>query len=240
MGRVHAEHDAWLSRVGPYAKIVTLAFVMVAAIFAEPLVVAALTVALLPLARWGGVRGLPRGLTALLPLAVMNAIVLGALLPGETLFELGFFRWTREGLHASVVVTLRLALALISSIGFSAVTSTREILSMIGRSPRAGLALSAAIRSVPEAARDVSDARDARALRVGAPRTGIGALRSSIPALVPAFVRAVRRGENMGAALRVAGFDGRRRTAYVKVRWTSRDPVLFGVAATVAVLTFFI
>lgn len=157
---------------------------------------------------------------------------------GTLLFSFGWLRPTGEGVLFGLGMAIKLSTFLATGILFLSTTRVEEFafaLTSLGVPYRLGFAMTLAFRLVPlflDAALTVLQAQRCRGLDVH----GGGAmerLRRYIPVLIPVFMGALRRAEQMAIALEVRGFgSGRRRTSYLRAPWRPGDTLaLFVVGA---------
>lgn len=237
---LHRPGESFTHRWHPVTKLFFLVFVFgVAVTFSHPTYVGALFLAVLLL---GLHCGAGRNFRKLLFLAVAIALFSLILWPifkpdrpsqahlwGRVLFKLGVadFR-TKEFLYG-LAMALRIASMLFAGLVYLTVAKPEEFshaLEALRFSPRLAFAFSLAFRLVPlflSSAATVVLAQKGRGLELerGGP---LERLRKHVPLFVPVLVSAVRRGDQMAAALEARGF-GRpgRRTLYPALPFKKSD-----------------
>ena len=235
---LHLEHDSWLHRRHPIAKVLVLVMLFVAAFLLDhPALLAPLLLAVLAVtASAGAMPVLHRMRWLMIPVFVFTTIIWTVFYPATAGGPVD--RWVafRYGLG----MALRLETFLATGFLFLATTTIEEFafaLSRLGLPYRAGFVLTLAFRLVPvflDAALTVRDAQRCRGLDF---TTGSVATRIAryVPVIVPVFVGGLRRADQMAFALEVRGFSaGRPRTSLPRPRMNGGDALLLAV---VGVLT---
>lgn len=169
---------------------------------------------------------------------------------GDILFELGFFKIYEEGLRQGVFISIRfLVLVLMTSIltlTTSPISITDGIEVLLNplkklKLPVHELALmmSIALRFIPtlmDETDKIMKAQMARGsdLSAGPMKERIKAV---VPLLVPLFVSAFKRAEDLATAMEVRGYrGGEGRTRYRKLEWHWQDTISLVVLAAMTVL----
>lgn len=180
-----------------------------------------------------------RGLRPILIFLIITVALNALLTPGETLWRWGFINITREGLSFGGLMALRLVLLVLVTSLLTLTTTPialtdglEQILRPFQRIglPAAELALmmTIALRFVPtlfDEAQRILRAQQARGARLnaGGPMAQMKAL---LPILVPLFVAAFRRADELAVAMEARGYrGGRGRTRMKELHYGWRDGV---------------
>jgi energy-coupling factor transport system permease protein len=239
-----------IHRLDPRAKIIATV-ILAAAFAATRSVIGTLLLigAILLLVRLAGIpigyalRGLLPSLSFLIFLLLVQLLYQGWREPaGRVYFEWGWLRFTRFSVHLVVLAALRFSgyLILLSLLTLTTtagnLTHGLEILASplryVGLPVRElSIMYMIALRFVPTLASDLERIAKAQASRGG----GIGqqnfwrpdlAARARLPLIVPLFLSALQRAEDLVLAMEARGFvSGARRTKFVQLRLTALDPV---------------
>lgn len=167
--------------------------------------------------------------------------------PGERLFQIGFLSATREGLGMAVAICLRLALLIcfssVLTFTTSPITLTDALERLLQPFKRIGLPahelammMTIALRFIPtllEETERIMKAQEAR----GADFSSGGILRrvrNMIPLLVPLFVSAFRRADDLAVAMEARCYrGGQQRTRLHVLRFGRMDYVAWVALASV-------
>lgn len=188
-----------------------------------------------------------RGLRPLVLLILITTTLHALFTDGTVIWSLGPLRVTAEGLHAGSFLAVRLIILLT---GLSLVTLTTSPLEMTDAiewllSPGRRLGVPAheiammmtiALRFVPtliEELERIMKAQVARGARLDS--TGpLGRVRALVPVLVPLFMSAFRRAEDLGTAMEARCYrGGHGRTRWREARFRPGDFVALGVSLLV-------
>ena len=158
---------------------------------------------------------------------------------GAPLLSLGPVRVTDEGAQFALGMALKLSTFLATGVLFLSTTKVEEFafaLGKLGVPYRLGFALTLAFRLVPlflDSALTVVEARRCRGLDSEA-GGAVRRLRRYVPVLVPVFIAALRKAQQMAVTLEARGFSsGLRRTSFFEPRRRAGDHI---AAAAVACL----
>ncbi|MFO7171972.1 MAG: energy-coupling factor transporter transmembrane component T [Bacillota bacterium] len=180
-----------------------------------------------------------RGLRPILIFLVITLAFNAFMTPGETLWGWGPFRVTREGLAFGGLMALRLVLLVLVTSLLTLTTTPIALTDGLERLlrpfqrlglPAAELALmmTIALRFVPtlfDEAQRILRAQQARGARLRV-RGPLAQMQALLPILVPLFVAAFRRADELAVAMEARGYrGGRGRTRMRELRYTWRDGV---------------
>ena len=237
---LHRPGESFAHKWHPVTKLAFLAFVFgVAVTFSHPAYVGALFVAVLLLGLYCGAGPNFRKLLFLVAAIALFSLVLWPIfkpdrpdqapLWGRVLFRLGTADFRTNEILYGLAMALRIASMLFAGLVYLTVARPEEFshaLETLRLSPRLAFAFSLAFRLVPlflSSAATVALAQRGRGLELerGGPLERLG---KYVPLFVPILVSAVRRGDQMAAALEARGF-GRpgRRTLYPAVPFRASD-----------------
>lgn len=224
-----------LARVDLRAKVALALGALALALVSDLVVLALLLVAVEGLLLGGGVT---RGQRVLAVAALFAApfVVLNAALYGTTpaISAAGIVLYA-EGLDAGLRFAARTLVALGLGLWVAATTPPREALRLLGRWPRAALAVAGTLRFAPLAAEDWQRVREAQALRGHAAGAGLRGAFGAAPLLVPLFVATVRRGHALQEAIEASAFGSGPRTRAPLPPLRAAD---LGLAALASALLF--
>ncbi len=165
---------------------------------------------------------------------------------GSPLFSFGWLHPTSEGVLFGLGMAVKLSTFLATGVLFLSTTRVEEFafaLTSLGVPYRLGFAMTLAFRLVPlflDAAFTVIQAQRCRGLDVHG-GNAMERLRRYIPVLIPVFMGALRRAEQMAIALEVRGFgSGRRRTSYLRTPWRPGDTLALFVVGMLMLAYLFL
>jgi len=181
-------------------------------------------------------------LRGLRPIAIFLAITVvfnAFLTPGEPLFHVWRFAVTREGVILSAVAAVRLILLVVTASLLTLTTSPIRLtdgferllrpLSPLGvPAHELALMMTIALRFIPTLTEEADRIMRAQAARGADYLTGSLAnrIRAMIPVLVPLFVAAFRRADELATAMEARGYrGGQGRTKMKELAYTGRDAV---------------
>lgn len=195
-----------------------------------------------------------RGLRPILIFLVITALFNLFLTPGEELFRIGPLVATREGLRLVGVTSTRLILLVTIASILTLTTSPIRLtdgLEMMLRPLRPigvpahelALMMTIALRFIPTLAEEADRIMRAQQARGASFATGslVSRVRSLVPVLVPLFVAAFRRADELATAMEARGYrGGEGRTRMKELTFTARDAValvvLIGFVALMVVM----
>jgi len=239
--------DARLKLGGTMYFIVTLFMVNSWAAYAVALVALALVIALSlvpPMFMF-------RGLRAMLFILIFTASLNLFLTPGErVIFELGFLRLTMEGLSHAGRIALRLIILVIGSTVMTLTTTPIQLTDAIEallkpfkllRLPvhEIAMMMTIALRFIPTLMEEVDKIMKAQMARGADFDTGglMKKARSLIPLLVPLFVSAFRRADELAQAMDARCYRGDiKRTKMKIMKFAPRDFCAMGLLAVYGVV----
>ncbi|MCL2854698.1 MAG: energy-coupling factor transporter transmembrane protein EcfT [Defluviitaleaceae bacterium] len=190
-----------------------------------------------------------RGLRAILFIIVFTAILNVFFTPGETLvFELGFVRVTQEGLLAAGRMGLRLVMLIIGSSILTLTTTPIQLTDAIEFSLKPlkkigvpaheiAMMMTIALRFIPTLMEEMDKIMKAQMARGADFDTGgiVKKARSLVPLLVPLFISAFRRAEELALAMESRCYRGDiGRTRMKQMKMAMRD---LGAFVSLAVFT---
>lgn len=162
-----------------------------------------------------------QGLRPILIFVLIAAVFNALLTPGEVLWRLGFVKVTREGLILSAVATVRLVLLVVTASLLTLTTSPIRLtdgleallrpLTPLGvPAHELALMMTIALRFIPTLTEEADRIMMAQTAR-GAEFTSGGIANRAkglIPVLVPLFVAAFRRADELATAMEARGYRG--------------------------------
>ncbi len=184
-----------------------------------------------------------RGLRPILIFLVITALFNLFLTPGEELFRIGPLVATREGLRLVGVTSTRLILLVTIASILTLTTSPIRLtdgLEMMLRPLRPigvpahelALMMTIALRFIPTLAEEADRIMRAQQARGASFATGsvVSRVRSLVPVLVPLFVAAFRRADELATAMEARGYrGGEGRTRMRELTFAARDGVALAV-----------
>lgn len=173
---------------------------------------------------------------------------------GTVLFEFGWLKIYSEGLRLAIIVSLRFFYLVSITTLVTLTTSPIELTDAIElllkpfkvvRVPthEIALMLSISLRFLPTLAEEtekIMKAQQARGVDLAAGPIK-ERLRAIIPLLIPLFISAFKRAEDLAIAMEARGYrGGEGRTRLRESKWTARDTGLMGLLAVVALLLVYL
>lgn len=196
-----------------------------------------------------------KGLRPILFLIVFTFIVqLFFTREGTVLFEFGWLKIYSEGLRLAIIVSLRFFYLVSITTLVTLTTSPIELTDAIElllkpfkvvRVPthEIALMLSISLRFLPTLAEEtekIMKAQQARGVDLAAGPIK-ERLRAIIPLLIPLFISAFKRAEDLATAMEARGYrGGEGRTRLRESKWTARDTGLMGLLVVVALLLVYL
>ena len=216
--------DSLLHRLDPRVKIVgTLVYIIslfVVNSFIGYLVCALFLIAMIALSNVP-VGYIVRGMRAILILLLITMSFNLFLTPGEEIFRFAFLRITREGLSFAVKMAIRLSLLVIGSSLMTLTTTPNQLTDAIEsllnplkrvRVPvhEIAMMMSIALRFIPILMEETDKIMKAQQARGADFESGnlIQKAKSLIPILVPLFISAFRRANDLAMAMEARGYHG--------------------------------
>jgi energy-coupling factor transport system permease protein len=230
----------------PRTKITCVFLFIIALFFAYDYFSYALTIAfsgLLIFLSRVPMRTLIRGLKPIIIFVVITALIHAFLTPGEEVWRWGILKVTREGLNQAAFTACRLILLIAVSSLLTLTTTpislTDGMESILGPFKRIGLPahelsmmMTIALRFIPTLLEETDKIMKAQISR-GADFSSGNLIKKSkalVPLLVPLFISAFKRAEELALAMEARGYhggEGRTRMRVLKMQ--SRDWISYGV-----------
>ncbi|MCI2057891.1 MAG: energy-coupling factor transporter transmembrane protein EcfT [Oscillibacter sp.] len=243
--------DTPAHRLDPRTKILLVILYIVALFSAKSLisygVVIAALAACVRISRVG-LRSLVRGLKPVMILICITAVLNLMFTPGRNLVEWGIFHITDAGVRNAVTMVLRITLLIMGTFLMTYTTSpirlTDGLERLLGplkklRVPVHELAMmmSIALRFIPTLIEETDKIMSAQKARGADMESGnlFHRARAMIPVLVPLFISAFRRADELAVAMECRCYHGGEgRTRLHVLRYVRRDYLALGIGAAVA------
>ncbi|NLP35243.1 MAG: energy-coupling factor transporter transmembrane protein EcfT [Clostridiales bacterium] len=232
--------DSILHRLDPRVKLIgTLLFIVSLFLFHSFLGYIAVTIFLFSIIKISKVpfRFIIRGMKAILILLLFTVFFNLFLTPGETIFKLGFINITKEGIKSAGFMAIRLTYLILGSSLMTFTTTPNQLTDGLEKLMRPlnrikvpvheiAMMMSIALRFIPILLEETDKIMKAQMAR-GADFESGGILKrakSLIPLLIPLFVSAFRRANDLAMAMEARcyrGGDGR--TKMKPLKYSGRD-----------------
>jgi len=245
--------ESFLHHMDPRAKIICTTIFIFAIFLAESIpaygVVAAFTFFTI------GITRLPVSLLwkAIKPLWIIIVFTLAIHVfttPGETLWEYNFIRISKEGLHMGSLMAARLIFLILFSSLLTYTTSpirlTDGIEHLLNPFKRVGvpahelaMMMTIALRFIPTLLEETDRIMKAQEARGADFTTGslVKRARNMVPLLVPLFISAFRRADELATAMEARCYrGGENRTRMKELAYTWRDSLGIGIVIIVTLL----
>lgn len=248
--------DSVIHQLDPRVKIVlTLAFIIALFLAGGP--VSCLLIMLF-LALIIGIAGIPpkmvvRGLKPILFIVIFTALLNLFYTPGDYIWQWRFLHISKEGIQAAVFMVLRLMLLIIATSMLTYTTSPIQLTDGLERllSPlkkfhvpvhELSMIMSIALRFIPTLIEETEKIISAQKARGADFETGniLRRAKAMIPVLVPLFISAFRRADELATAMECRlyrGDVGRTRMKQLKLTALDRNAVLLCVVILGSVIT---
>ena len=233
-----------LHRLDPRVKFVgTLLFIISVFVFHTFLGYAVATIFL---AAMIGISKVPvkfmfKGLKAIFIILLITVLFNMMLTPGEVLWKLGFFKVTREGLIMAGKMAIRLTYLVIGSSIMTLTTTPNQLTdgleSLLGPLKKIkvpvheiAMMMSIALRFIPILLEETDKIMKAQIVRGADFESGniIQKAKSMVPLLVPLFISAFRRANDLAMAMEARCYNGGEgRTQMKPLRYHSRDYIAY-------------
>lgn len=195
-----------------------------------------------------------RGLRLILIFLVIASLFNLFLTPGEPIFTLGRLSISREGLMISAQAVIRLLLLIISASLLTLTTSPIRLTDGLERLLRPftrigvpahelALMMTIALRFIPTLMEEADRIMRAQAARGADFQSGsvTDRVRGLIPVLVPLFVAAFRRADELATAMEARGYrGGQGRTRMKELQWSLRDGLALGLLLLLTALVVYL
>ena len=252
--------DSLAHRLDPRTKLLATVLYIVAIFLAKGAAAYALLIATLAVSvRISGVgaRALFRGMKPVLFIIAFTAVLNLFYTPGTPLVQLWIFRITREGVTTAIAMLLRITLLIMGTFLLTYTTSpihlTDGLESLLGPLKRIGvpvhelaMMMSIALRFIPTLIEETDKIMSAQKARGADFETGslLQRAKALIPLLVPLFVSAFRRADELATAMECRCYHGGEgRTKLHVLRYEPRDYLVLAfyavLCAAMAVLKKF-
>ena len=243
-----------IHRLDPRTKILLTLYYIVALFLADFLVTYGLLFLALAAAiaiSKVGVRNILRGMKPVVLIVVITTLLNLFYTPGTPLVTIGFLRITIEGIWAAFFMTVRILMLITGTFLLTYTTSpillTDGIESLLGplkkiKVPVHELAMmmSIALRFIPTLIEETDKIMSAQKARGADFETGnlVQKARALVPLLVPLFISAFRRADELAVAMECRcyhGGEGRTRLRQLKYRRADWAVILLGLVSCVAI-----
>lgn len=232
--------DTPAHRLDPRTKIVLVVLYIVALFQAKNLLTYALVaVTFVTCARVSkvGARALLKGLKPVVIIVLFTGFLNLFFTPGETLFELGFLRLTDQGVYNALRMVVRIMLLIMGTFLLTYTTSPIALTDALERmlNPlkklhvpvhELAMVMSIALRFIPTLIEETDKIMSAQKARGADFETGnlFQRARALLPLLVPLFVSAFRRADELAVAMECRCYHGDEgRTRMKQLTWCTRD-----------------
>ena len=248
--------DSYLHRLDARSKLIPVLCVLILALLTHSIYFYVSLLVLLMAALLASGIDLRTLLINLRPIGVLVAITMVYHLAfsdkgGEILLQFGWLTITSGGLSSAACFSLRLLLFVAVAFLITLTNSPSELAEAFGRtlSPLAKLGLPVgelsmilfiAIRFIPILHEEFVVIRNAQRIR-GVDFSGpwLSRLRRTSAIIVPVFMAAISRADDLALAIEARGYDGRQsRTAYSKARFGAPEWLFASVVSTGIVILF--
>ena len=188
-------------------------------------------------------RYIVRGMKTILFLLLITVCFNLFLTPGEVIWQFGFLKMSREGLSFAIKMALRLSLLILGSSIMTLTTTPTQLtdaLERLMRPPKKthvpvheiSMMMSIALRFIPILMEETDKIMKAQIAR-GADfesRNLVKKIKSLVPLLVPLFISAFRRANDLAMAMEARCYrGGEGRTKMKPLVYQGRDRVAYGV-----------
>ena len=196
------------------------------------------------------IRFIVRGLKSIVILLLFAVVFNIFLTPGEVLFRAGFIRITREGLRLAAFMGIRMILLIMGSSIMTFTTTPNQLTdgleSLLGPLKKLGvpvheiaMMMSIALRFIPILLEETDKIMKAQQARCADFESGglVSKAKSLVPILVPLFVSAFRRANDLALALEARCYRGREgRTKLKPLCYHRPEYAAYGILAVYFVL----
>ena len=186
-----------------------------------------------------------KGLRAILVLLIFTVGLNIFLTPGEVLFQLGFLKVTQEGLIMAGQMAIRLVYLIVGSTIMTLTTTPNNLTDGLEKALRPlnklhfpvhelAMTMSIALRFIPILTEELDKIMKAQQARCADFEEGnlINRISSLIPVLVPLFISAVRRANDLAMAMEARCYHGSSgRTKMKPLVYTKRDYMAYAAIA---------
>ena len=245
--------DTPAHRLDPRTKIVLVVLYIVALFQAKNLLTYALVaVTFVTCARVSkvGARALLKGLKPVVIIVLFTGFLNLFFTPGETLFELGFLRLTDQGIYNALRMVVRIMLLIMGTFLLTYTTSPIALTDALERmlNPlkklhvpvhELAMVMSIALRFIPTLIEETDKIMNAQKARGADFENGslIDRAKALIPVLVPLFISAFRRADELATAMECRCYQGGEgRTKMKLLRYGRNDFRAYGAMGLLVAL----
>ncbi len=236
--------DSILHRLDPRDKLVgTIIYIISLFLYKEPVpfLLAAVFLAVCVVLSKVPFSYIVRGLRAIMILMLVTAFFNMFLTPGEVIFSYGILKLTREGLIAAIYMAVRLVMLIISSSLMTLTTTPTQLTDAMERLlwpltklrlpvHEVAMMMSIALRFIPILLEETDKIMKAQMARGADFETGnlIKRIKAMVPLLVPLFISAFRRANDLAMAMEARCYQGGEgRTKMKPLRYHRRDTMAY-------------
>lgn len=252
--------DSVLHRLDPRTKLAgTMVFIISIFLFRSPLgyVAASIFLGTMIVISKVPVKFIFKGLKAIFMILMITAVFNVFLTPGEVLWKWGFLKVTREGLVMAVRMAVRLVYLVIGSSIMTLTTTPNQLTDGLEKALRPlnkihvpvheiAMMMSIALRFIPILMEETDKIMKAQIARGADFESGniIQKAKNMIPLLVPLFISAFRRANDLAMAMEARCYHGGdHRTQMKPLKYAGRDRAAYvimllylGVAVTFRII----
>ena len=238
--------DSVLHRLDPRTKLAgTMIFIVSIFLFNSPLGYVAASIFLGAMIVISKVppKFIFKGLKAIFMILMITAVFNVFLTPGEVLWKWGFLKITREGLVMAVRMAVRLIYLVIGSSIMTLTTTPNQLTDGLEKALRPlnkihvtvheiAMMMSIALRFIPILMEETDKIMKAQIARGADFETGniIQKAKNMIPLLVPLFISAFRRANDLAMAMEARCYHGgEQRTQMKPLKYALRDRAAYGM-----------
>lgn len=216
--------DSPIHRLDPRVKVAATFIYMVSLFFQKSVLTLALAVFVLAVAiKISKVpfKFMVRGLKPIAFIILFSIVVNMLFVPGEVLFKIGMIQITKEGIVQAIFLTIRLALLIMGASVMTLTTTPNQLTDglekMFGflnkiKVPvhEIAMMMSIALRFIPILTEETDKIMKAQTARGADFESGnlMEKIKSMIPILVPLFVAAIRRANDLAMAMEAKCYNG--------------------------------
>ena len=195
-----------------------------------------------------------KGLKAILVLMLITALFNMFLTPGEVLVSFGILELTKEGLKNAILMTIRLIYLILGTSIMTLTTTPNQLTDGLEKSLRplnkikvpvhaVAMMMSIALRFIPILIEETDKIMKAQMARGADFESGnmLKRVKNMIPLLVPLFVSAFRRADDLAMAMEARCYNGGAgRTKMKPLTYVKRDYIAYVVILGYLIITFFV
>lgn len=231
--------DPRVKLLGTIVFVVTVFFIsdFIGLLFATAALGAVIVISKVPL------KYMLKGLRAIFILMLFTVLLNVFLTPGEVIFQLGFLKITMEGIVLAAKTAIRLVYLIVGSTIMTLTTTPNHLTDGLEKAlnplnklhfPAHELAMtmSIALRFIPILTEETDKIMKAQQARCADFESGnlIQRLKSLIPILVPLFISAIRRANDLAMAMEARCYRGGiGRTKMKPLVYAKRDYIAYGI-----------